>query len=255
MTKEVMCRLDERTLIGRFSEPVLWHTDLHMDNIYVSEKNPADIVSLIDWRSIVVSPLFLQARFPEFLEVDEDYPLGIIGVPELPPNFEEMDAEEKICAKEKVEEIRIVKNYEFQTGIKTDWAYAALKIPRFLIELFICCGEASEKGVIPLRQCLFLYGADWEELGFEGECPIDPSEEDLERHDQQFEEYSNYRKVHEWARKLLQTDSEGWIAPVVDFESKQKTHKELLETFVCESGEFGMTPERMREIWPYLERP
>ncbi|CAG5150661.1 uncharacterized protein ALTATR162_LOCUS2734 [Alternaria atra] len=79
MAKEVMSRIHERTLIGKVSEPVLWHTDLHMGNIYVSEESSEKIVSLIDWQSIVVSPLFLQARFPEFLSVDEDYPLGTMG--------------------------------------------------------------------------------------------------------------------------------------------------------------------------------
>jgi hypothetical protein len=85
MTKDVMSMMDNKSLLfSKLSEPVLWHTDLHMGNIYVSHEDPVKIVSLIDWQSIVVSPLFLQARFPEFLPVDETYILGTQDFPQLP---------------------------------------------------------------------------------------------------------------------------------------------------------------------------
>lgn len=89
-----MSRLDELELVTKVSEPVLWHTDLHMGNIYVSGKDPAKIVSLIDWQSIVISPLFLQARFPEFLPKEEDYALGTTELPKLPECYDEMDADD-----------------------------------------------------------------------------------------------------------------------------------------------------------------
>ncbi|CAN9388831.1 unnamed protein product [Alternaria alternata] len=214
MAKEVMSRMNARTLIGKVSEPALWHTDLHMGNIYVSEKDSTEIVSLIDWQSVVVSPLFLQARFPIFLDVDENYPL---------------DDEDKVFAEYKLRETTVAKGYELST--------------------------ASEEGVIPLRACLIEYAANWEEIGFEGECPISFSEEDLKRHEQQFDEYSNYHKVHEWARGILGTDAEGWLMPMVDIEEARKKSDELLEEFVRRCDQYNMTPERMREIWLYLERP
>lgn len=50
MTKDVISRLEEINFVNKASEPVLWHTDLHMGNIFVAEDDPAVIVSLIDWQ-------------------------------------------------------------------------------------------------------------------------------------------------------------------------------------------------------------
>ncbi|KAF7578401.1 hypothetical protein PtrM4_026410 [Pyrenophora tritici-repentis] len=103
MAKEVMSRLDSVTLINRVSRPVLWHTDLHMGNIYSKPEEPNKICSLIDWQSIVVSPLYLQARFPEFLSVDDDYVLGLTEKPKLPQDYQDMGANDKKLAEIKFE--------------------------------------------------------------------------------------------------------------------------------------------------------
>jgi hypothetical protein len=254
MTKKVMSRLNERTLIGKVSEPVLWHTDLHMGNVYVAEGKPAQILSIIDWQSIPVSPLFLQARFPNFVTVGEDYPLGTKEIPKLPPDFDELNEEEKKITEQRLKDNITAKGYELCTGSKNIRGWKALQIPLFLRELFIRCAEASEEGVVPLRACLIEYAANWKDIGFEGECAISFSEEDLQKHEQQFEEYSNYHKVHELARDILGTDFEGWISPYVDFEMKRQQNTALLEEFVRKSSQYDMSPERMREIWPYLDR-
>ncbi|CAN9147239.1 unnamed protein product [Alternaria alternata] len=254
MTKKVMSRLNERALIGKVSEPVLWHTDLHMGNVYVAEGKPAQILSIIDWQSILVSPLFLQARFPDFVTVGEDYLLGTKEIPKLQPDFDELNVEDKKIAEQRLKDNITAKGYELCTGVNNIRGWKALQIPLFLRELFIRCAEASEEGVVPLRACLIEYAANWKDIGFEGECPISFSEEDLQKHEQQFEEYSNYHKVHKLARNILGTDFEGWISPYVDFETKRQQNAALLEDFVRKSSQYGMSPERMREIWPYLGR-
>jgi hypothetical protein len=157
-----MSRLDQSTFLNKVSEPVLWHTDLHMGNIYVSEENPAKIVSLIGWQSIVVSPLFLQARFPAFLPIEEDYVLGTTELPELPPNYDEMDADDKEYAEYKLKEAKLAKVYELSSGSGNNQAYKALRIPSFLRELFIRCAEVSEEGVVtsPGLPCWNLKGME-----------------------------------------------------------------------------------------------
>ena len=249
-----MSRLHECALIGEVSRPVLWHTDLHMGNIYVSGQNPPQITSIIDWQSIVVSPLLLQARFPEFLTVNEDYELGTMKLPEPPSGLDEMDAKDKELAEHKFEQDKWAKVYEVGSASNNMDSWEALQIPSFLRELFVRCGEVSEEGEIPLRACFIEIAAVWNKIGFKGECPLNFGEEDLERHEEQFQKYSNYHKVHEFARGILGTDFEGWINPMFDFAAKQKQNKELLEEFVRRSSEFGMTPEEMRRIWPYTDR-
>jgi len=254
MTREVMSRLHERTLVSKVPNPVLWHTDLHMGNIYVSGQNSPQITSIIDCQSIVVSPLFLQARFPEFLTVDEDYQLGTMELPPPPPDLDKMDAGDKRLAEFKYEQAKATKTYEMNCAAQNTMAWKALKLPAFLRELFTRCAEVSEEGEIPLRACLIEVAAVWNRIGFKDECPLNFSEEDLQKHEQQFEEYSNYHKVYELARGIISTDFEGWINPRLDFSAKQQQDQELLEEFVRRSSEFGMTPEKMRSIWPYLDR-
>lgn len=180
-----------------------------MGNIYVSEENPANIVSLIDWQSIVVSPLFLQARFPEFLQVEEDYVLGTVDLSKLPLNHNEMDASDKEYADYKLKEAKLVKVYELSSGSENNQGYKALRVPSFLRELFIRCGEVSEEGIIPLQACLFELPKAWDDLGIVGQCPVTFSEDELKRHERQFQEYRDYHKIHELARKILSTGPEG----------------------------------------------
>lgn len=52
------------------SKPVLWHTDLHWDNIFVDKDDPTEIAAIIDWQAVHIAPLFAQARHPTFLEFD-----------------------------------------------------------------------------------------------------------------------------------------------------------------------------------------
>jgi hypothetical protein len=255
MAKEAMTSLDEPTFIDKVCEPVLWHTDLHMGNIYVSGEDSTRIVSLIDWQSIVVSPSFIQARFPAFLPIEEDFALGTTNIPELPHNYNEMDSDDQEYAKHKLKEAKLARIYELSSGSENFQAYKALSIPSFLRELFIRCGEVSEEGVIPLRACLIELCATWHEFGFMNPCPISFDEDSLQWHEKQFKEYRDYHKVHELARKILGTDFEGWISPHVDFAAKQQQNAKLLEEFMHRSNEFNKSPEDLRMIWPYLERP
>jgi hypothetical protein len=65
------------------SQPVLWHRDLHCGNIFIS--STGTITGIIDWQGTAVLPLFLQAKIPQFLEVDSDSLLL-----ELPDQFSSM---------------------------------------------------------------------------------------------------------------------------------------------------------------------
>ncbi|KAH7345910.1 hypothetical protein BKA66DRAFT_517139 [Pyrenochaeta sp. MPI-SDFR-AT-0127] len=254
MTKEVMSRIDIVTLINRVSRPVLWHTDLHMGNIYSKPEDPTKICSIIDWQSIVVSPLYLQARFPEFLSVDDDYILGLKEEPRLPQDYQDMDANDRKLAELKFEDTKMSKFYELSTANQHLRAHHALIMPQFTRELFVRCGEVCEEGAIPLRACLIEFANAWSELGFLGECPFSFREDDIREHELQFQEYRDFHRVQEIARKLLSTDSEGWISPQLDFAERQRMNTELLQEIMRRSNEYNKTAEEIRSIWPFLEK-
>jgi 5-methylthioribose kinase len=64
--------------------PVLWHGDLHTQNIFVDPENPTRILGIIDWQSVSASPLFIQVTRPAFLDFNGPIPeeLGKVSLPE-----------------------------------------------------------------------------------------------------------------------------------------------------------------------------
>ena len=80
------------------SEPALWHPDLHGDNIFVNPDRPTEILSIVDWQAVNLSPLFLQARHPAMIEFEGPIPEGLQSI-SLPENFDELSAEEQLEAK------------------------------------------------------------------------------------------------------------------------------------------------------------
>ncbi|EFQ99332.1 phosphotransferase enzyme family protein [Nannizzia gypsea CBS 118893] len=79
-------------------DSVLWHGDLHSQNIFVSPEDPSRIVGIIDWQSVSACPLFMQVTRPGFLDYDGPTPKELARV-SLPPNFDSMSAEEQVEAK------------------------------------------------------------------------------------------------------------------------------------------------------------
>ncbi|KAF2685338.1 hypothetical protein K458DRAFT_403544 [Lentithecium fluviatile CBS 122367] len=72
----------------------LWHSDLHVANIFVDPAQPTKIVSLIDWQSTGISPLYFHVRQPYIMDYDGPRMYGLER-PELPSNIETLDASAK----------------------------------------------------------------------------------------------------------------------------------------------------------------
>ncbi|RJE21579.1 Phosphotransferase enzyme family [Aspergillus sclerotialis] len=80
------------------SKPALWHPDLHADNIFVDPDRPTEILSIIDWQAVNLSPLFLQARHPAVVEFEGPIPEGL-GSIHLPSNYDNLSPEEELEAR------------------------------------------------------------------------------------------------------------------------------------------------------------
>ncbi|EAS36249.3 phosphotransferase enzyme family protein [Coccidioides immitis RS] len=79
--------------------PVLWHGDLHLQNIFIDPAEPTRIVGIIDWQSVSICPLFMQVTMPGFLDYNGPIPKEL-GRVSLPPNFGFMTPDEQRKAKE-----------------------------------------------------------------------------------------------------------------------------------------------------------
>ncbi|KAF2877050.1 kinase-like domain-containing protein [Massariosphaeria phaeospora] len=231
------------------SIPLLWHTDLHMGNIFLSPGDSAQIVSIIDWQSICVGPAFLQIRWPVFLEPPADYALGFVK-PKLPENFDDLDAINQEIANYKFKKANRTKAYETATFLNNKFAHNARNVHEIFKELFVRCDEASQDGIIPLRDCLISISQSWNELGFTGSPPIQFSPEELEAHRKDYDEYQEWHNIQRFAREYLDTDAEGWISPEVDFEKKLQQNRELFELFVKQMAN-GRTREEIKQAWPF----
>jgi hypothetical protein len=78
----------------RLGSAHIWHGDLHAGNIFVDPANPTQIISLIDWQSTELAPLYFQARQPHFIDHEGPTMHGLER-PALPPDFAQLDAERK----------------------------------------------------------------------------------------------------------------------------------------------------------------
>jgi hypothetical protein len=78
---------------------IIWHNDLHTDNIFVAKDDPTQITSIIDWQAIPIYPIFLVAHHPSLIEYDGAKPERFIQ-PSLPENIEEFNVQDKRPAKE-----------------------------------------------------------------------------------------------------------------------------------------------------------
>ena len=70
-------------------KPCMWHSDLHVENIFVNPANPTEVTSIIDWQSTEVAPLFVQVRQPYFLDHQGPQTTGLER-PQLPANFAQL---------------------------------------------------------------------------------------------------------------------------------------------------------------------
>lgn len=95
------------------SKPVLWHPDLHTDNIFVNPAQPTQILNIIDWQAVNLSPLFLQARHPSLIEFEGPIPKGLQSI-QLPDNFDDLSPEEQHEAKNLRAAQSLYKLYEIQ---------------------------------------------------------------------------------------------------------------------------------------------
>ena len=246
-----MRSLEAYTLLARSSQPRLWHTDLHMGNIFVSEQDPSRILSFIDWQSTQVAPTFLQARWPEFVTPPKGYKTGFTQ-PELPDNYDQLNPEDQEIEKYKWGLANRTKAYEVSNFLNDQIHHDAMNVPRVFRELFLRCGETWDVGCVPLRACLIELSTSWGDLKLPGTCPFSFQKDELYAHEDQFREYQEWLKVRDFAKEYLSTDDEGWISPELDFAEMRIRNRNLLNLFVEQmAGE--RSPEEARKMWPFPE--
>ncbi|KAL9631712.1 MAG: hypothetical protein Q9204_004111 [Flavoplaca sp. TL-2023a] len=237
-------------ILQQSAKPVLWHTDLHMGNIFVSETDHSQIVSIIDWQHTSISPHFLQARWPVFLSPPDNYALGPKH-PKLPEEFENFDPHDKEVALFEKEKADNSKAYEIATYLNNRATYKALReIDEPTQEFFKRIGDSWDDGIVPLQMCVHKISETWSQLGFSNLCPLDISIRDKEIFNQHSGEYKQWYGICDFAKKYLDTDNDGWIAPQADFDEKKLQNKALLDLLIERAPTENEAMET-RRMWPF----
>jgi len=88
----------------------VWHSDLHVENIFVNPDNPTDIVGIIDWQSVALVPLFENASQPGLLDYDGP-PLNGLERPEEPKDLDQLDPVQHAAAFDKYMDMTLASFY------------------------------------------------------------------------------------------------------------------------------------------------
>ncbi|PKY07566.1 hypothetical protein P168DRAFT_98163 [Aspergillus campestris IBT 28561] len=249
MAKEIIPAVANNPYLLGPSQPTLWHTDLHMGNIFVAEDDPSNVTGFIDWQHSSISPLFLQARWPVVLTPPGEYEEGTV-MPQLPPNYEDMDDYEKELARYNKAKATWSKAYEIATYLNNRKAWQGMQVPDPLKELFRRCGTTWDEGIVPLRETLLEIVRSQDDLGFEGSLPIHFTKEQIAHHKKELKSYRELHKIRGFVKDMLDTDDDGWVPPERDLEEVKGRNKMLFDYYVAKMGK-DRAPDEIRSMWPF----
>jgi hypothetical protein len=249
--KEILPILSQDPRVQVVANPVLWHTDLLLGNIFVSSNDPTIIEGIIDWQSAQIAPLFIQAQFPDFLRPPKGYKPGT-EIPSLPDNFEELDPQGKEQAIKDKTLATQSKYYEMSCLAYNKHVHQAMNLDRRLWEPFTCSQLFFNGSTVPLRNPLIRISQDCASLGLPGSCPFAFSEEILDLHEEQVAKYEDMLYLRDIVKTQLCTDDTGWIA-MERWEETNKMNQYLFEMYIETMSE-ELSPDAAAQTWPFPPR-
>lgn len=239
------------------SKPVLWHTDLHWDNIFVDKDDPTKITGIIDWQAVHIAPLFMQARHPTFLESDGEIPDTFdADAIQLPENFASLSEEEREAAK-KLRGAQILwKLYEVELVCQCDDVKRAIRFGKGLLgRLPSLAGNIFSDGELLVEDHLISLQQEWAQIVEDPiavPCPLSFTDEDKASHDEAFAL---------WTQSIgLMTEfltgiggCRGWDGSVSheQYEAGKEHMRRFKEDFISQHSSTKAERERWLEVWPF----
>ncbi|KAF2239810.1 phosphotransferase enzyme family protein [Viridothelium virens] len=239
------------------SKAVLWHSDLHADNIFVDPNQPTKILDIIDWQAVNVSPPFLQARHPSLINFEGPIPEGFDPIL-LPDNFEQLSKEEQQQAKNLRAAQSIYKLYEIQMLGECPEIARALRYRESLLgQITGIASSVASDGEVILQGMLIQLHDNWSEcIGSSTPCPLTFSANDRT---QQAELQAKWSEGVELMHDLL-TDIgayQGWDGWVnhdnyeIYKERLARCREEFFNRHAATEGE----KRQWAQAWPFEDKP
>ncbi|KAI9837816.1 MAG: hypothetical protein M1819_006750 [Sarea resinae] len=239
---------------GAAAANVLWHPDLHLDNVFV-DPDTRQITRIVDWQSACVAPLFYQSGVPRMFRHPKPVREGWI-VPERPENFDSLGEGEKNKIDDDLEGETIHKYYEAQVCKRAPRHWAVLQrkdIPVIRKPVWLTSGVWENRDLFFLRQSLISLAARWEELFPDDQppCPIKFTEKDLELHSKEEENMNGVGQMLVLFRDQGILPVDGMVDPS-DFEIAKQNCRKFKDIFI---GLAKDDDERklFAKLWPYQD--
>ncbi|KAJ5505984.1 hypothetical protein N7453_004941, partial [Penicillium expansum] len=154
--------------LSNYLKPVLWNPNLHGDNIFVNPDQPTEILSIIDWQAVNLSPL-------------------------LPQNFDQLSAEEQLEAKKLRAAQSLYKLYDIHMIQDCPEIAAALHFRNSLPgQITGHSGSLSSDGEPIVQGLLMRLQEKWQTyVGPSVSCPLSFTGEDKEKQKEDEKKWAN----------------------------------------------------------------
>lgn len=239
------------------SNGVLWHTDLHSNNIFVNENDPTEITAIIDWQAVHIAPLFAQARHPTFLEFEGEIPEGYdASAINLPSDFNELNEHDQKAARRLRGAQMLWKLYEIELACQCDDVNRAIRFGEGLLgRLPAFAGNVFSDGELLVEDLLIRLEQEWSKVVEDPTvepCPIHFTDGDKITHEKHFAL---------WAQGIeLMTDflqkmggSRGWDGWVnhEQYEAGKTNMEHFRHMFLEHHASTEAERRKWVEVWPF----
>ncbi|RAK81773.1 uncharacterized protein BO72DRAFT_482937 [Aspergillus fijiensis CBS 313.89] len=239
---------------GAASSNVLWHPDLHLDNVFVDPLTHT-ITDIIDWQSACVAPLFYQSYVPRMFRHPGPVQEGW-AVPERPENFDTLSAEEQDKLASDHESQIIHKYYEALVYKRAPRHWAVLEqktIPIIRKPAWLVTGVWENRDLFFLRQSLLLLVNLWEDLFADGPtpCPITFTQKEIELHAEEETNMDGIGQVLTLFRDQGVLPVDGVVDPK-DYETAVEDSRKFKQVFLG-TAENDKERALYSKLWPYQD--
>lgn len=238
------------------SKPVLWHPDLHGDNIFVNPDRPSEIVSIIDWQAVNLSPLFLQARHPALVDFEGPIPEGLESI-NLPENFDDLSPEKQLDAKKLRAAQSLYKLYEIQLIRQCPEVARALRYKGSLAgQITGLAGSLFTDGEPIFQGMLMKLQEEWSShVGQSVPCPISFT---FEEKKQQREDEAKWTAGVELMEEFLDQVGayrgwDGWVNHD-NYEHFKERLERCREEFLNNHSTTDEERSQWKTVWPFVDK-
>lgn len=239
--------------------PVLWHPDLHADNIFVDPEDQKKITGIIDWQAAHIAPMFLQVRRPAILDFDGPIPESL-KVPKPPDNFDQLNIEEKLQAKKLQEHQAMYMLYEIELLKQCkDAGYALRGRSTLVSQTTALVGSLFTDGEPVVLGYLMQIVDRWAEIvGKDAEgrplvpCPINFTEKERsQQREDQTKWEAGVQVMDEILGKLGAYNGWDGFASHEDYNRMKRLVAEVREAFLREVTTNEAEREAWTKVWPF----